>query len=494
MKVKALYVATALIACVSTAQAQTPTIQNKMIKVTSAEAVRNGNRVDMAFTANYDDLIMNPRGEVIATPIIIKGRDTTEMEPIVFMGKVRDRIDYRETTLGNNDSNYGEPYEQIVMSRKEARLKKTELWRYGRIAPKGEDIIYTASFPYQSWMDGSKISLRQDIMECGKDYATLYTPVTSMATPVDAALVILVPDPPKKKIKTDKMCAQIDFVVNRSDIQRNLRGNAEELDRIYKFTDEVMADKSADVEAITIKGYASPEASYEYNTRLSMERANALKNNLVQKYSLKESMITVESDSEDWDSLRNWIVASDLKYRTELLGIIDDTKDPDARDAKIKALDKGVTYSKLLHDVYPQLRRADYSIHSVVKPTTLTDARNTMATNPQSMDIDDMYIVLISYPQQSDDYHRTLNTMARYYPNDVIVNNNMAVAAMNAGDLKTARQHLDKVKNDPRCHNNMGVLHVREGNRTEAERYLRMASQNGSREARHNLDNLSNLR
>lgn len=40
-----------------------------------------------------------------------------------------------------------------------------------------------------------------------------------------------------------------------------------------------------------------------------------------------------------------------------MLAVIDTVSDPDARDAGIRQIDNGATYLRLLHEVYPQLRR-----------------------------------------------------------------------------------------------------------------------------------------
>lgn len=77
---------------------------------------------------------------------------------------------------------------------------------------------------------------------------------------------------------------------------------------------------------------------------------------------LDSAVFITATEPEDWDSLRRWVVLSDLPARNEVLAVIDTVSDPDARDAGIRQIDNGATYLRLLHEVYPQLRRVDYRI------------------------------------------------------------------------------------------------------------------------------------
>ena len=76
---------------------------------------------------------------------------------------------------------------------------------------------------------------------------------------------------------------------------------------------------------------------------------------------------------------------------------------------------------------------------------------------------------------------------ARRYPEETAACNNAAAAALDRGDLKTARRLLEPVKDDPAAQNNWGVLLWQEGNTEEALEYFRFAKDTGCQEAGYNL-------
>ena len=117
--------------------------------------------------------------------------------------------------------------------------------------------------------------------------------------------------------------------------------------------------------------------------------------------------------SGGWDSVRHWVAASDIRYRDEVLAIIDNYA-PDARDAKIRALDKGATYNMLLHDVYPGLRRTDYTIDYTVLPFAVEEGKKVIRTNPQYLSLNELYQIALSYPQDSPEYEEVFMIALRY--------------------------------------------------------------------------------
>jgi hypothetical protein len=114
------------------------------------------------------------------------------------------------------------------------------------------------------------------------------------------------------------------------------------------------------VSRVDIEGYASPEGPYERNVRLGQNRANALKAYILDKEKrLSDSQIRATSGAEDWEGLRELVVASDMVGKDQVLNIIDNV--PEAqRKARIQALNGGRTYRSMLDVLYPQLRSACY--------------------------------------------------------------------------------------------------------------------------------------
>ena len=139
------------------------------------------------------------------------------------------------------------------------------------------------------------------------------------------------------------MTSRVVFQVNKTTVDMNIFDNAAELENIYKFTGRLTGDDKVKVTGIKLTGYASPEGSYNLNAKLSLGRVNAIRDLLQKRYpGIDKSLYTVNNVPEDWDSVRRWVAASDIRYREQVLDIIDNYA-ADARDAKIRALDKGYT-------------------------------------------------------------------------------------------------------------------------------------------------------
>ena len=92
----------------------------------------------------------------------------------------------------------------------------------------------------------------------------------------------------------------MDFVVNRTEIRPDYRGNRKEIAKIIESIDKVKNDPDATITRITIKGYASPEGSYANNVRLAMGRTAALKEYVRKHYNFDQEIMMTDYEPEDW--------------------------------------------------------------------------------------------------------------------------------------------------------------------------------------------------
>lgn len=470
------------------------------VKVLSYNSTMVGDNVNFDFVLNYDNLLLDSREQFVATPFITDGVNSVDMAPVVFMGPKAFKKHSRKNTLYGQNEGEKSPYEIVVFSKKELR----EIRRASRNGDspaesmgdltREKSIRYNASFPYQSWMDGSTVALHHDIEGYrGQEYA-YNTELGTLINRIPPVVAFIVPEPEPVKVRKDHMTAHINFKVNETTLQRDIFSNAAELDDIYRFADNVIGNNDVEVRAIALRGYASPEGNYKHNDDLATERVENLRNDLSQKYNLDKSLISVSHIAEDWDSVANWVAASDMKYKNEVLNIIRETAEPDARDAKIRALDGGKTYATLLNDVYPGLRRVDYDVEYSVVPFTAERGRQVILTNPQHLSLNEFYHVAVTYPVDSQEYMDVFDTAVRYFPEDHVANHNVAAMAISKMDYDKARRHIEKCdKEHAQTLNNLGILYLQDGNYDKAEEAFRKAMESGSQEAGHNYRNLSSL-
>lgn len=238
--------------------------------------------------------------------------------------------------------------------------------------------------------------------------------------------------------------AYIDFPVDRIELRADYRRNPAQLDSIITTIKALKADKNLQVIGINIHGFASPEGSYKHNEYLAKNRAITLTEYVRKMVELPDSIFAVSSTDEDWDGLREYIRASNLEKKKQLLAIAQDEKlDPDARDAKLKQ-QYPAQYRTLLTLCYPALRHSDYHITYKVKPFDVEEAKQIMKTKPQLLSLNELFMVAQTYEVGSKDFNEVMELAVRMYPTDETANLNAAIIRLNNRDADAAKPYLDR--------------------------------------------------
>lgn len=130
---------------------------------------------------------------------------------------------------------------------------------------------------------------------------------------------------PKKEVVKDRnehLSIHINYIVDRYDILPYYASNAEELAKVDNVLRPLSSRRETTyrIRRASIKGYASPEAPYDYNLKLSQRRADGFKQYLIRKYGLYDiSMFPATGMGEDWEGLRAAVEESDMMYQDAVL-------------------------------------------------------------------------------------------------------------------------------------------------------------------------------
>ncbi len=435
---------------------------------------REGSRLHVELTLGTDDTELSANEQLIMTPVITDGKNRKPLAPVVFTGRIRQKAEERRERL------YGTP------ALPEGTLDNIVLRRRKQTA--NDTLLYSAAVPYESWMAGGNLILDRELRGCAGHIRRLPALVLArIAVPVQPHLTFLVPADEPLKRRSEHITAVVHFPQGRSVLLRDFADNRRQLRLIDSLTARLQENDSLTIENVYLKGYASPEDTYAFNTKLSANRVGSIRQYLHERFSIPESAFSTATVPEDWDSLRRWIVVSDLLARDEVLAVIDTVSDPDARDGAIRKIDNGATYLWLLHHVYPQLRRVDYLVEYMPPAFTAEQSRRLIESHPEWLSLAEMCRLAASYPEDSPERAYACAVALEYYPDDPCACNNMAMLALRQGDTQTARQCLSRCADDPRTLNNMGVLSLIEGDRENARSCFALAADNGSAEAAYNL-------
>ena len=396
-------------------------------------------KVEVSFSMDCSTLRLPSRRQMIITPLIISRseNDTLALPSVCIAGRNRYRMNKRKERL------YGKEYGKAP-----AAGEGQEMIRFNR---KRDMLLeYNETVPAQEWMSGARVEIFRELQGCaGCGEALGNAPVAELPLFKEEVerpnLQIMVAQAEEKR-RSFTRSAYLNFKVNQSALLADYMNNPVELAKIYSSIDSIREDNNYRIARIEIVGYSSPEGSYAANARLSEQRAKALEQNLKHAYQLDDSMMECRSVPENWEGLAAWLREYRPSYMQKVLDIIGQTPEPDARDAKIKAIDGGKIYNALLQEIYPKLRLVEYTVSYTVVPFSVEQGREIIKTRPDKMNHNEMYQVAASYGEGSDEYNRIIRMIAARFPGDRIANNNAAIVAWETGDYDAMRVYLKRLE------------------------------------------------
>lgn len=427
MKRICIYVALGLLGAVSTYA------QEINIGHTVARKI-NDDKVEISFSMDCGTLRLPSRQQMIITPLIISRSetDTLVLPSVCIAGRNRYRMNKRKESLYGKEPVAGDRQEMIRFNRK-----------------RDMQLEYNETVPAQEWMSGARVEIFRELQGCAGCGEVLgNAPVTGIPLFKEVVerpnLEIMVAKTEEKR-RSFTRSAYLNFKVNQSALLADYMNNPAELAKIYSSIDSIRGDDNYRITRIKIVGYSSPEGSYDANARLSERRAKALEQNLKHAYKLDDNMIECSSVPENWEGLAAWLREYRPSYMQKVLDIIGQTPEPDARDAKMKAIDGGKIYNALLGEVYPKLRLAEYTVSYTVVPFSVEQGREIIKTRPDKMNHSEMYQVAVSYGEGTDEYNRIIRLIADRFPSDGIANNNAAIVAWEMGDYDAMKVYLNRL-------------------------------------------------
>ena len=429
------------------------------LKVSSASMQRNADLMTVNIDMNLADFDLEGNRVAVFTPVIAGEKDSLRLHPVGLYSRTR-WFQY----LRSGDGPVGGVNEVPI-----------------RWSERPDKLEYNETFPYSDWMNGSQLLLVRQDYACCRDLLAEDCGLLTEYREVHYAPVFFYVQPVAESVKTRELSgrAYIDFPVNRTEIYPDYRNNPVELRKIIATIDSVRNDRDITVKSITIKGYASPESPWDNNARLAKGRTETLKNYVQNMYRFEPDFIQTENEPEDWAGLREYVASSTLEHRAEILAIIDGDLAPDPKEWKIKST-YPEEYRFLLQTVYPGLRHSDYRIEYTIRGfNDVEELRETMATAPQKLSLNEMFLLAQSYEPGSEEYNAVFETAVRMFPGNGTANLNAANAAMGRKDYVSAERYLAKAGDSAEAVYARGVLAALKGDYAGAGVLVREAAAKG---------------
>lgn len=151
--------------------------------------------------------------------------------------------------------------------------------------------------------------------------------------------------------------AGILFRIGDSMLDVNYRKNRSVLDTFMSRLNKVLSDTDYTVSELKITGAASPDGKRERdNILLAGRRAESLRRYVLSHSRLSPSVIKMENKGENWEALREMVAASDMRYKNEVLRILDSVPERNKRKDKLMFLHHSVPYLYMYRTFFPVLR------------------------------------------------------------------------------------------------------------------------------------------
>ena len=128
--------------------------------------------------------------------------------------------------------------------------------------------------------------------------------------------------------------------------------------------DKIHSNPDYHIEKIQVSGYASPEGRSDFNTWLGEHRATALIDYIIEHrphYGITRENFEIVNGEENWKGLCKVLEDFDMDRKDEVIAIINNPDlNGESKKIRIKSMDDGHTWQKMLKEIYPHLRSARY--------------------------------------------------------------------------------------------------------------------------------------
>ena len=452
------------------AAAEQQGVAGGQVRVENKQFRKVGDKVKVAMDIRLDDLKLKSNRGLMLVPMMVNGEDTLRMQAVEVLGRKR----------------------YIYWQRNGATMTENPLVVERRHNGEQQTVTYKTEVGYEDWMTNSSLVLAED--NCGCTQSLLGNALTSdggeaLLGPWKCAYAYVEHDPEPVKERHESGVARLNFHLDKYDIVPSLGNNRAELDSIRRTIDKVRDDADVTITSIELHGYASPDGNYNHNADLARNRIRALYLYLRDMYNLPDGLYRNNTTPEDWEGAIVQARKSDLIKKDEVLRIMESEMHPDQKEAQLR-LKTPADYRFLVDNVFPGLRRTEYTVNYDVRNFNLEEARKLINTRPQKLSLKEMYVVANSYERGSEEYKHAYDVAVAMFPNDETANVNAAYVALDGGDLGRAERYLKRAGNTPQAENARGALEVLRGNFDKARPHFQKAADAGLQEAVENLREL----
>ena len=116
-----------------------------------------------------------------------------------------------------------------------------------------------------------------------------------------------------------------------------------------------------------------------------------------------------------------------------------------------------------------------------------------LATRPQNLSLDEIYLLANTMEPGSDEYHEVFEVAVRLFPEDPLANLNAANLALLRGEIDSAERYLLKAGDSPDADYARGMFYAKKKDYDTALRYLNKCNTPKAMNAIERVKNIVNF-
>ena len=372
-----------------------------------------GQMVPATVTGQIPAKYFRKNAEVTVTPYLVYGDKETAGTPLMLQG---------EKVTGNAQV---VPYET------------------------GATVTLPVGYKYEPEMIKSNLWLAFDVKQGKKTYVlprvkvadgVIATAALASASSVKPAIA----SDAFQRIITEKVEADIMFLINQTNVRAS-QINSAAIKEFNGAVKEANADARREIKEINISSYASPDGTYEFNTKVAEGREKNTKNYLDKTFKKEEitefGALTADFTAEDWEGFQRLVSASDIQDKELILSVLSMYKDPEEREREIRNLSS--VFDQLAKQILPQLRYSRLTATIDVIGKSDAEIMEAFEKDAASLSVEE---ILYAATLTKDNSKKTAiyAKAAELYPNDYRTFNNLGACQYAAGNYDAAKANFDK--------------------------------------------------
>lgn len=425
------------------------------------------NCVSMDLVFNVPQHYLTKRNRLVIVPQLISGTEVKEeYMPLVLDAPIYSKKINRKQVLDN----YIDPYEKQAVKADKTNRPFSLPYKQRVQLPEGTDngrIVAVIS------SDGCGECTGIDTV----DIAAISNPVTLMED-VKEALQLSWMEPEfviRPKIHEGRGEANLQFAINKSDINLAMGNNGKEMERMLNALLPVVNDTLATLNHVTITGLASADGSLAFNTALSRNRAQSARDWLVSQLRLdasRQRVFRTNSRPEGWEPVLAAMTAAGDKDSVEVKEILEKYKDEndDVQERYIRRLS---CWNTIKTNYLQKDRKVEY-VYTYTMRSFTTDAEllKMYRTRPDAFNEEELLRVS-TLMQSAEKKKEVYETILKYFPQSQVAANNYAVLLLREGRSQDALDVLAELaKHSPEVLNSMAAAYVYRDNYEKAVELL----------------------